>query len=115
MKLGFAGSNGIFPAFSDQPEIELRKILYRDGLLCLLFFHLVNVCLGIFCVQGGLYFVVSIYACNVGKGRGGGGDGAVVIVVVVIVVYCRGCILFYCSRYILFYCVFFLLFYCVES
>ena len=79
------------------------------------FFHLVNVCLGIFCVQGGLYFVVSIYACNVGKGRGGGGDGAVVIVVVVIVVYCRGCILFYCSRYILFYCVFFYYFIVLKA
>ena len=55
-------------------------------------------------MQGGLYFVVSIYACNVGKGRGGGGDGAVVIVVVVIVVYCRGCILFYCIFFIILLC-----------
>jgi len=27
LKLGFARSNGIFPSFSNQPEIELRKIL----------------------------------------------------------------------------------------
>ena len=104
IEIGFCWVKWYFPAFSNQPEIELRKILYRDGLLCLLFFHLINVCLGIFCVQGGLYFVVFIYACNVGKGRGGGGDGAVVIVVVVIVVYCRGCILFYCIFFIILLC-----------
>ena len=52
-------------------------------------------------MQRGLYFVVSIYACDVGRGRGCGGDGAVVVAVVVIVVYYRGCILFYYSRYII--------------
>ena len=72
--------------------------------MCLLFFQLVNVCLEIFYVQRDLYFVVSIYACDVGRGRGGDGDGAVVIVVIMIVVYCRGFILFYCSRYIILLC-----------
>ena len=76
--------------------------------MCLLFFQLVNVCLEIFYVQRDLYFVVSIYACDVGRGRGCGGDGVVVVAVVVIVVYCRGCILFYYSRYIiLLYCLYY--------
>ena len=55
-------------------------------------------------MQRGLYFVVSIYACDVGRGRGCGGDGVVVVAVVVIVVYCRGCILFYCIFFIILLC-----------
>ena len=40
-------------------------------------------------MQRGLYFVVSIYACDVGRGKGCGGDGAVVVTVVVMGAYCN--------------------------
>ena len=77
--------------------------------MCLLFFQLVNVCLEIFYIQRDLYFVVSIYACDVGRGRGCGGDGTVVVAVVVIVVYYRGCIYFIIVDILFYYIVYIIL------
>ena len=68
---------GIFPAFSDPPETELRKLL-----LCLLFFSACKSFFGNFLCAGMLWLLT----------------------VVVMDIYCVGYILFYCNKYIILLC-----------